>query len=314
MSTEPADTAADAAAAARAERAPQAAPPPAEAGASDPCCQNCESPVAGPYCAQCGQRTGLRLPTMSDVMHDFVHSALHLDGRAWRTFRSLLLRPGELTNEFISGRRQRYLPPFRLYLVVSLAFFALSALLPGAEAVRVDPAVGEALDAGSRCDIRIGAAGFERLDALLAEACRKLAADGGSRLGPTFLATAPKLMFLFLPLMAAVATLFYWRPRRLYVEHLVLFLHTHALVFLVLSLNAVFNALQVAGLPGAAVLGVAGAALLLYVPYYVYRAMRVVYGDGRALTLVKFATLGSIYFVLLGVTLLAGIVYSLLSL
>lgn len=251
---------------------------------------------------------------MAEVTHDFVHSALHLDGRAWRTLRSLLLKPGELTNEFISGRRQRYLPPFRLYLVVSLAFFALSAVLPGAEAVRVDPQVGEALEAGSRCDIRIGDAGFERLDALLSEACRKLAADGGKRLGPTFLATAPKLMFVFLPLMAAVATLFYWRPRRLYVEHLVMFLHTHALVFVVLSLTAVFNALQLAGLPGAGILGAAGAALLLYVPYYVYRAMRVVYGDGRGRTLMKFAAIGLIYFVLLGVTLLAGIVYSLLSL
>ncbi|MCU0977104.1 MAG: DUF3667 domain-containing protein [Steroidobacteraceae bacterium] len=286
-----------------------AVPPPAM-----PACQNCDAPLSGPYCAQCGQLADVRVATMAEVAHDFVHSFLHLDGRAWRTFRSLLLRPGELTNEFIGGRRQRYLPPFRLYLVVSLAFFALSALLPGAEAVRVDPEIGEALEAGSRCDIRVGAAGFERLDALLADACRKLAADGGKRLAPTFLAAVPKLMFVFLPLMAAVAMLFYWRPRRLYAEHLVLFLHMHALVFLVLSVNAVLNALQAAGVPGAGILGAAGAALLLYIPYYVYRAMRVVYGDGRARTLMKFAVLGTLYSVLLGLTLLAGVVYSLLSL
>ena len=42
-------------------------------------------------------------------------------------------------------------------------------------------------------------------------------------------------MFLFLPLMAAVALLFYWRPRRLYAEHLVLFLHNHAFTFLLIG-------------------------------------------------------------------------------
>lgn len=305
----PATTAGDAAAASG-----ECAPPPPRSTTPVPTCQDCGSPVAGRYCAQCGQRTDVRVATMAEVMHDFVHSALHLDGRAWRTLRALLLKPGSLTTEFISGRRQRYLPPFRLYLVVSLAFFALSALLPGAEVVRVDPDDREALDAVSSCDIRIDAAGLERLDALLTEACRKLAADGGKRLGPTFLATAPKLMFVFLPLMAAVAMLFYWRPRRLYVEHLVMFLHTHALVFVVLSLTGILNALQLTALPGVGILGAAVAALLLYIPYYVYRAMRVVYGEGRARTLVKFAAIGTLYSLLLGLTLLAGIVYSLLSL
>ena len=41
----------------------------------------------------------------------------------------LLVRPGELTVAFFGGRRARYLPPFRLYLVVSLLFFASAGLL-----------------------------------------------------------------------------------------------------------------------------------------------------------------------------------------
>ena len=45
-----------------------------------------------------------------------------------------------------------------------------------------------------------------------------------------------RAMFVFLPLMAALMKLLYWRPRRYYLEHLVLLLHNHACVFLLLSI------------------------------------------------------------------------------
>ena len=42
--------------------------------------------------------------------------------------------------------------------------------------------------------------------------------------------------------------------------------------------------------------------------------MRVVYAEGRLKTTLKFISLSSIYFVLLGVTMMAGLVYAMLSL
>ena len=67
-----------------------------------------------------------------------MHSVFHLDSRVWQTLRLLVTRPGQLTREFIAGRHQQYLPPFRLYLVISLFFFALSALLPDSDFVNFD--------------------------------------------------------------------------------------------------------------------------------------------------------------------------------
>lgn len=341
-------------------------PPPVAAAAAPvtPACQNCEAPLTGPYCAQCGQRADTRVPTLTEVGHDVVHSLLHLDGRVLRTLRSLVLRPGELTREFLAGRRQRYLPPFRLYLVISLAFFALSSLLPDGEALTVGPGsavvvtragpelpgrdAGPASEGAREAAAELGAlaansaapaavrglagqaqrqlegtapqagcsieTGWGWLDGLLAEACAGLAADGGRRLGQTFLATTPKLMFLFLPLMAAVAMLFYWQPRRLYAEHLVLFLHTHALVFLWLIATSLVDTVIRLDVPGVGVLRILNLALMLYLPWYVYRAMRSVYGESRWRTAVKLAAIGSVYFVLLGFTMILGLVYSLLSL
>jgi hypothetical protein len=54
--------------------------------------------------------------------------------------------------------------------------------------------------------------------------------------------------------------------------------------------------------------------LWCYLPYYVYRSMRVVYANGRTLTLVKFFALTTIYFLVLGITMLLGLVFTALSL
>ncbi|WP_291071711.1 DUF3667 domain-containing protein [Hyphomonas sp.] len=46
-----------------------------------------------------------------------------LDGRLWRTLPKLMLRPGRMTREYIDGKRSRYVPPFRLFLLTSVIFF-----------------------------------------------------------------------------------------------------------------------------------------------------------------------------------------------
>jgi len=102
-------------------------PPPATAVAA--CCANCGAPLAGKYCSECGQRH-LHQPVhhfwhfVSEALEDLTHA----DSRLWQTLRALLFRPGLLTQEFLEGHRVRYLPPVRLYLVVSLIFFILVGL------------------------------------------------------------------------------------------------------------------------------------------------------------------------------------------
>jgi Protein of unknown function (DUF3667)/Domain of unknown function (DUF4286) len=298
-------------------------------------CLNCGTVVEGRHCAQCGQSADAHVLSMKEVMGDVTHSLLHLDSRVWSTLRLLVRRPGELTREFIAGRHQLYIPPFRLYLAISIIYFALSALLPESGLLDVDAPVimddesetvaaegvpqddiDKALEADSSCKVSIfgdtpNSTDFERT---LSRACEQVKRDGGKLLAERFATTAPKLMFLFLPLMAGVALLFYWRPRRLYAEHLVVFLHNHAFTFLVLAVTAVLNEIAEFEFPLSGVLYFVMFLLWCWLPYYVYRSMRVVYGNGRALTLLKFFTISTIYFVLLGITMLAGLIYTMYGL
>jgi hypothetical protein len=121
------------------------APPAAEARR----CLNCGAVVGGRHCVQCGQAADVHVLSMQEVAGDVAHSLLHLDSRVWQTIKLLARKPGELTREFIAGRHQQYLPPFRLYLAVSLLFFALQAILPDGDSFQVGDtqAAGKAIEA-----------------------------------------------------------------------------------------------------------------------------------------------------------------------
>jgi len=56
----------------------------------------------------------------------------HLDGRLGQTLPPLFFQPGKLAKDHFEGRRQRHVPPFRLFLICLLIFiFALESLFHG---------------------------------------------------------------------------------------------------------------------------------------------------------------------------------------
>lgn len=95
----------------------------AEHGAKPGTCANCKAPTIGPFCAVCGQPHNVHRRSVAHLLHDFVKDILSFDSRILRTARALVAKPGELPLAFREGRTQRYVPPVRLYLFVSLLFF-----------------------------------------------------------------------------------------------------------------------------------------------------------------------------------------------
>jgi len=276
-------------------------------------CGNCGAGLQGPYCSQCGQHAHHSARHFGALLHDGWHTLTHLDGRFWSTFWSLLVRPGSLTREYFAERRQRYLPPVRLYLVLSILFFALVNVgLPERRAsAAAEPAAAAASPAPGRgCDLQFDS---PWLNALARGVCERVNRDNGASLLAAFRHNVPRMMFVFLPLLAAVMLLLYWRPRRLYVEHLVFFLHNHSALFLGFILLAMLQKLA-AWFPALAPLSTAGVwALSFYSPWYVYAAMRRVYGQGRMLTLAKLAFMAIAYVACLLLTLVGVALVSVLQ-
>jgi hypothetical protein len=92
-------------------------------------CANCGAAVtSGAYCSACGQHTLHHSLSMKEFIGEAAEALTHADSRLWRTIKPLLLRPGFLTQQFLQGRRVSFLPPFRLYIVLSVLFFLVVPL------------------------------------------------------------------------------------------------------------------------------------------------------------------------------------------
>ena len=95
-------------------------------------CPNCSAERALEYCPVCGQRR-IRPDDLSArrFFREWFDELSDLQAK-FKTVRTLrgLLAPGRLTADYLAGRRQSYLSPFKVYLVCAAIFF-LSASLAG---------------------------------------------------------------------------------------------------------------------------------------------------------------------------------------
>ena len=210
-------------------------------------CANCGASLAfepAPrHCPQCGQIVRLLAPRA------FVRDAFD---RYARSLVALIAHPGKLTNEFIAGRRERYLPPLRLYLVASFLFFLLIKVLssPGGSHIVIAPAMDshgkpiteaadpvayrDAMAQMQACIDKPGSCSWGRtLGARIGQ--KGMAQSGRSdAVAQQMLGLAPNAVFVLLPVFAALLMLAYRSRRMRYGLHFVFSLHMHAFGFLAL--------------------------------------------------------------------------------
>lgn len=86
-------------------------------------CENCGAPLTGHWCSQCGQPAIDYRRSFRHVIIDVLDSFLNWDSKFFATLGLLMVKPWRLTNDFLSGKRVRYLHPLRLYLLASILFF-----------------------------------------------------------------------------------------------------------------------------------------------------------------------------------------------
>jgi hypothetical protein len=128
------------------------------------------------------------------------------------------------------------------------------------------------------------------------------------------LSAVPSTLFVLMPIFALMLKIAYVFRRRLYMEHLIVALHSHA--FLCLSLLLVFlvKALEDALAPTLhGVFKLILAALWIWMPVYLLMMQKRVYGQGWTMTVLKYCVLGFCYFILLSLgaafTMLASLVW-----
>ncbi len=92
-------------------------------------CPNCGATLQGFFCHICGQGADDHHRSIWHLTWEGIEGLTHLDGRLGQTLPPLFLDPGKLAKDHFEGRRQRHVPPFRLFLICLLIFmFALESL------------------------------------------------------------------------------------------------------------------------------------------------------------------------------------------
>ncbi len=270
-------------------------------------CANCNAPLSGRYCSACGQRVDSEPHSLGHFLGEATEVLTHADSRLWGTIWPLLRRPGFLTREYFAGRRARYLQPFRLYLIMSVLYFVLLAVLgtgaSSSSAARIQGPIGPKDCADMTTNLHLG--DYQLLPRLQA-ACRNIRADSGRAFGERLVHNVGRALFVFLPLMAALMKLLYWRPRRYYLEHLLLLIHNHSFAFLMMSIYE----LATHWISSNSVVSVMFLVAAWYLLRYLYRSMKAVYGQSRLLTFTKFCVLGCAYLLCGVFMLLATVFYS----
>jgi Protein of unknown function (DUF3667) len=258
-------------------------------------CPNCGAALAfepAPrHCPQCGQ---LREPLTPRA---FVREAA---GRYARTVAALIAQPGRLTCEFIAGRRERYVPPLRLYLAASFLFFLLVKVLaaPGGSHVVVAPTMGRdgkplteasdpvafraAMAEMQACVDRPGSCSLGKTLRSRIELKGAAQAGRSEAVAQQMLGLAPNAVFVLLPVFAGLLMLAYRSRRLRYGLHFVFSLHMHAFGFLVLLL------LWTLPQPGALLVAPV-------LPLYGVWALHRVYGGRWGPTLARAAALLALY-------------------
>jgi hypothetical protein len=289
-------------------------------------CKNCHAPLSGRFCVNCGQAANVHVPTTSELMHELLEGLTHSDSRLWRTLKDLWFSPGKLTAEFIAGRRAAYLPPFRLYLIVSIVFFLIESLVPTRIVfVQFDDAPPPAASAPHAKVVTPGAASCDDPDVpsfpghpiwnqKIKHACLEIVRDNGANLTHAAIGAMPKAMFIFLPLVAFLHMLLYWRPRRRYAEHLLFFVHLHAFIFSVAILLTLAASAADAWPTLKGTASIFKSLLGWSLPVYTVFAMRRVFRSSWGGTLGKGIALFFIYMLVFALTMGGVFVYAAMQL
>ena len=131
------------------------------------------------------------------------------------------------------------------------------------------------------------------------------------------LGAVPTTLFVLVPLFALMLKLAYVFKRRLYMEHLVVALHSHAFLSLNLLLVLLVRALAQWLAPGegalATLFGWTEGLLLAWMPVYLLLMQKRVYAQGWPMTVLKYCVLGTCYSVLLSFAVAASMAIGLVA-
>ncbi len=183
------------------------------------------------YCPYCGQENKPLDLRLKHLIREFLSANFNLDSKLLITLRLLIFHPAKLTQDYLSGKRQKYITPVRLYLIISLFYFLVLSLNPSSISINIKTTGNEVNK--ELTNSQLGKTIWKKVTILQTPRGKKLF---WQKMQNNFSAA----MFLFIPLTALVLSLLFPGPPY-YAWHLVFTIHLQSLIFITLTLlNIIF--------------------------------------------------------------------------
>ena len=272
-------------------------------------CKNCNSELVGLYCSECGQKNS-QLLSIKETLKEFTDNVFSFDTRFFITLKYLITKPGLLTTEYWLGRRTKYLPPLRLYLVMSLMYFFISSIInPGTDIslyksdFQEKPFQFELDKSSPKYDpspeivAPFGDFFKENFNKGVMVAEKKELTEHD-----LVWSNMPTAMFILMPFMAFCVYLLNKKKKQLYSYHLITVLHFHSFIFFIFTLEDIvpnFNPAFFLYLPLIDIF------IKLYSLYYIFFMFKNIYQDSWIWNSLKLTTLFVLYGITVGITILS---------
>ncbi|WP_196886104.1 DUF3667 domain-containing protein [Aureivirga sp. CE67] len=90
-------------------------------------CLNCGHPLRPDdhYCANCGQKNIESKLKFKRLIFEFLGSIIAYDSKLWKSLYLLITKPGQITRDYVSGKRARFVNPYKFYFSISIVYFII---------------------------------------------------------------------------------------------------------------------------------------------------------------------------------------------
>lgn len=277
-----------------------------------PKCLNCEKLLHGEnYCPQCGQKNDQRKQGIVEYIRSSLAYILGADSRLVTTLKPLIFQPGRLPLEYNSGKKERFVPPLRLFIWLFLSILIVQKIDSWNEVEEeINPPlihVGNNNIDSSDAHFNSGNTSFDSIanfalrnplvtesrgldtlqlpktlrNRLIYRFFHRLAEANRSSLLKSFLDRLLMMLLLFTPFFALWLKLIYIRQTSIYLlDHMVFILYNHALLFLLILLG-IMSEWMVSW-------DSSGVIILIY-GVYIWLAFKRFYGQSTWRRMLKFA-------------------------
>jgi len=289
-------------------------------------CLNCGSTLQGKFCSNCGQENLEIHESFGHMMNHAISDYFHFDHQFFNTLKPLLFKPGFLTNEYMAGRRVKYLHPVKMYIFISIVYFLLAFQHKETQQpVNIKFNASTEKQANKQTNKANPDSTYEQYqatqlklpqnkrDGAILHWGTKKAYAYSKKYGKNSLEVfqeqvqhnIPKSMFVLMPLFALGLLIAFRKNKKFYVEHLIYSFHFHCFLFLFSSAIIIIAMLLPAN--WTALSYILPLLEIFFVLIYFYKSLRAVYHRSAFRTITKMIGISLSYF-LMAVICLWGVI------